>query len=438
MSTTTDTQEDEDFAALTAILDRIASTEVWRLSDEEKLGRMDGYGVAIDRLHGLRLHTVRTVDEQRVCEDTAGGWSASDRIALTDRTIPRVAKQYVRTAKQLGRYPILQQAAEAGELTLGQADACLHGLKYLPTTASNDQLIYVQSELLESAAGQPPQGMRQLAMKLVAVLFPDTEEDHLGQQLENEERRARRARAFRCRVDGEGAVCFGGKLPIADGEKLLNLLAAYLPGTAGLERLDPLAEAPTMEQRQADAFVAMLDELLARGTAPTSGGDRPSVTLILPYRDLVDGIGGATLTNSGEEVSPKTARRLACDADVIPVVLGKDSEVLDVGRTQRLVTSGIRKALVVRDRGCVFPGCDRAPSGCDAHHVVPWHAGGKTSLANLVLLCRHHHQIIEPNPRAGPGEQWTIRLNANGIPEIRPPTSIDPNRRPRRNSRFDR
>ena len=193
-----------------------------------------------------------------------------------------------------------------------------------------------------------------------------------------------------------------------------------------------------MEQRQADAFVAMLDELLPRGTAPTSGGDRPSVSLILPYGDLVDGIGGATLTNSGEEVSPKTVPRLACDADVIPVVLGKDSEVLDVGRTQRLVTSGIRKALVVRDRGCVFPGCDRPPSRCDAHHRVPWHAGGKTSLDNLALLCRHHHQIIEPNPRAGPGERWTISLNTNGIPEIRPPTCIDPNRTPRRNSRFDR
>ena len=193
-----------------------------------------------------------------------------------------------------------------------------------------------------------------------------------------------------------------------------------------------------MEQRQADAFVAMLEELLARGTAPTSGGDRPSVTLILPYRDLVDGIGGATLTNSGEEVSPKTIRRLACDADLIPVVLGKSSEVLDVGRTQRLVTSAIRKTLVVRDQGCVFPGCDQPLTRCDAHHLIPWHAGGKTSLDNLVLLCRHHHQIIEPNPRAGPGEQWTISLNANGIPEIRRPTSIDPRRQPRRNSRFDR
>ncbi|MGO1974178.1 MAG: DUF222 domain-containing protein, partial [Propionibacteriaceae bacterium] len=350
MSTTTDCSPDEDFAALMAILDRIASTDAWQLSEDEQLGRMDGYGVAIDRLHGLRLHTVRAVDEQRVCEDTAG-WSASDRIALTDRTIPRIAKKYVRTAKQLGRYPLFQQAAEAGELTLDQVDACLHGLKYLPAIASDDQLVYVQTELLERASGQPPQGMRQLAMKLVATLFPDTEDDHLGQQLENEERKARRNRYVRCRVDGEGSVCFGGKLPIGDGEKLINLLAAYLPGTSGLERLDPFAEAPTMEQRQADAFVAMLDELLARGTAPTSGGDRPSVSLILPYGDLVDGIHGATLTNSGENISPKTVRRLACDADVIPVVLGKDSEVLDVGRTQRLVTSGIRKALVVRDRG---------------------------------------------------------------------------------------
>ena len=125
----------------------------------------------IDRLHELRLHTVRDVDDQRICEDTAGR-SASDRIALTDRTIPRVAKQYVRTAKQLGRLPLLQQAAEAGELTLGQVDACLHGLKDLPAEALNEQVVRVQAELPTSAAGQPPQEMRKIANTLVAVLFP--------------------------------------------------------------------------------------------------------------------------------------------------------------------------------------------------------------------------------------------------------------------------
>ncbi|MGO1973668.1 MAG: hypothetical protein ACTH2Q_12010, partial [Propionibacteriaceae bacterium] len=146
MSTTTDTPPDGDFAALMAVLDRVASTDAWQLSEDQQLGRMDSYGVAIDRLHGLRLHTVRTIDERRVCEDTAG-WSVSDRTALTDRAIPRVAKQYVRTAKQLGRFPILQHAAEAGELTLDQIDACLHGLKHLPAIASDDQLVYVQTKL---------------------------------------------------------------------------------------------------------------------------------------------------------------------------------------------------------------------------------------------------------------------------------------------------
>ena len=102
---------------------------------------------------------------------------------------------------------------------------------------------------------------------------------------------------------------------------------------------------------------------------------------------------GATL-GSGWSVGPQTARRLACDAKVIPLVLGGPSEPLDVGRLTRSCPPALRRALVFRDGGCRYPGCDRPPEWTDVHHIVHWTDGGPTSLTNCVLVCRHHHTLL--------------------------------------------
>ena len=95
-------------------------------------------------------------------------------------------------------------------------------------------------------------------------------------------------------------------------------------------------------------------------------------------------------------------------------MLGSLGEVLDVGRTQRLVTTAIWKALVLRDQHCRFPGCRRMPLACDAHHLTHWADGGDTSLDNLVLLCRAHHTLLHATP-------WEVRLNPlDRRPEFRP------------------
>ena len=93
-------------------------------------------------------------------------------------------------------------------------------------------------------------------------------------------------------------------------------------------------------------------------------------------------------------VSRDTARRLACDASVRRIVLGGPSQPLDVGRRTAVVPAGLRRAVIVRDHVCRFPGCDRPHDWCDAHHIVHWADGGPTALANLVLLCRRHHRLV--------------------------------------------
>jgi hypothetical protein len=105
---------------------------------------------------------------------------------------------------------------------------------------------------------------------------------------------------------------------------------------------------------------------------------------------------------AAKQLSASAVRRLCCDTDLIPVVLGTHSEVLDVGRHQRLVTAAIWKALVVRDRHCRFPHCTRPPLMTHAHHLQHWIDGGPTSLNNLILLCGHHHRLVHTGP-------WTIQ-----------------------------
>jgi len=96
----------------------------------------------------------------------------------------------------------------------------------------------------------------------------------------------------------------------------------------------------------------------------------------------------------GTPILPEAARRIACDAGVVPIVLGAEGEVLDIGRQRRTVTSAIRRALEHRDGGCRWEGCDRPTAWCDAHHLHHWALGGATSVDTMVLLCRRHHTAI--------------------------------------------
>jgi hypothetical protein len=139
------------------------------------------------------------------------------------------------------------------------------------------------------------------------------------------------------------------------------------------------------------------------------------------WEQLVAGVGAGTAVGSSEAgtlLGPDTVRRLACDAGVIPVVLGGSSEVLDVGRTMRLVPPGLVKALWLRDRHCTFPGCAMPAQWCDAHHVVHWLDGGATSMANSALVCTRHHTVVHR-------DRLTASVTAAGVAWDRVPGSYD-------------
>ena len=199
---------------------------------------------------------------------------------------------------------------------------------------------------------------------------------------------------------------------------LIEQFAAPRPAAEGIP--DPR----TTPQRNADALLEVCGLARAAQDCPTTAGEPPHLSVTLSWEVLRTGLGTATL-DYGTPLSAAAARRWACDAKIIPVVLGGESEPLDVGRAMRTVPLSLRRALVARDRGCAFPGCDRPPGLCQAHHCRHWGNGGDTSVDNCVLLCETHHRHVHHTG-------WEILIHPKYVDFI-PPAILDPDRRPLRN-----
>jgi len=165
-------------------------------------------------------------------------------------------------------------------------------------------------------------------------------------------------------------------------------------GSAGTRPEDVSAETPDSRpaQRRADALVAMAETVLASGVAPCAGGERHQVVVHIDAEALADDEPGRCELDDGHALAPETARRLACDASVV-AMRERGGRPLSVGRKTRSIPPAIRRALTARDRGCRFPGCGHHRF-VDGHHITHWAHGGKTSVENLVLLCRHHHRLV--------------------------------------------
>jgi hypothetical protein len=152
----------------------------------------------------------------------------------------------------------------------------------------------------------------------------------------------------------------------------------------------------TRAQQQADALVQWADNTLAVGGLPILRTVKPHVVALIPLADLADpntGHGAAT-TGFGARISAARARMLACDGGITRIVIGPGSQPLEMGRTQRVVPPHLRRATEVRDRHCVFAGCEAPSYWCDVHHLLHWIDGGETTLENSALLCERHHTKV--------------------------------------------
>jgi hypothetical protein len=179
----------------------------------------------------------------------------------------------------------------------------------------------------------------------------------------------------------------------------------------------------TAGQRYGRALCELIEHL-PTDQLPLHGAVNATLVVTIDNERLTSLVGDAVL-DTGGRISPGQARRLACNATVLPAVLGGASTVLDLGAAQRLFDRHQRIALAVRDRGCIWPSCDRPPAWTEAHHIRQWSHGGPSDLSNGCLLCSFHHHLLHNG-------EWAVRLAPDGKPELIPPRRIDPTRQPQR------
>jgi hypothetical protein len=315
--------------------------------------------------------------------------------------------------------PATEAAFAAGEITMDAASAVCAAVEALPPAVSAAMSTEVEEILIATARQEGSRAVTRRAMEITYRFAPDV--------LEEQEAAARQARFLTLTTRADGTVTLRGQLDKEAGalaQAVLGPLAAPASATDGIP---DLRETPA---RYADAFVQLCQ--LATPALPQVRGERPNVALTMSLESLQAKTSGATgcapaMLDTGIAMSIEAVRRVLCDANVIPIVLGSHGEPLDVGRLTRTIPVGMRRALVARDQGCAFPGCDRPASWCDAHHCQHWADGGPTALCNLCLLCSHHHDVVHH-------DGWTITM-INAMPWFIPPPWIDPDQIPRQHSR---
>lgn len=315
--------------------------------------------------------------------------------------------------------PTVGEALGAGSISPEHVQAICATVDRFPKHATDDDRMGAETILTETAALHAPRTITKLGEEILARLDQDgPEPDHREP--------AEPARELHLHTRRNGRVVLKGELDAESGALLTGLLSP-LTKPRSQEANGGTPDARSVGERQGDALAEILH--LAATVAPTEAGEPVHLNVSMHLDDLRNQIGTATL-DGAITLSAAQARRLSCDAAIIPTVLGADSEPLDIGRKTRIIPANIRRALILRDRGCAFPGCDRRASQCDGHHIQHWAEGGATALDNLALLCRHHHRIIHH-------ARWRIHMAADGRPEFIPPPHVDSAQRPRRNPLHD-
>lgn len=319
----------------------------------------------------------------------------------------------LRLATALDReQPVLAAALREARINLPQARVIAAAVAELPLHVGRDVIARAEAELVRLAADHDPKELTVLGRRILEIVDPQRFEDEERRKLDDAERRASEKQRLRIRALGDGTTRISGLVPDAVAARLTTYLHAFTnprlgDGTVrsnsatGDNQQQPGACSfgnPTSHPRRlAEAFGQLL-ETLDPSRLPIHGGDATHVTVTIGLESLESGLGIATLDNgtSGDGLTTMTAsqvRRLACTAQIVPAVLGADSEILDLGRAQRLFTKAQRRALLLRDTTCRTEGCDIPGTWAEAHHQIPWSQGGTTDLDNALLLCsRHHHR----------------------------------------------
>ena len=286
-----------------------------------------------------------------------------------------VARGMIRVAKAVAEMPHTREALESGDLDLARVRLLVSAREANPELFCDHEQALVDS-------------IRGLSMGDAHKALDYWAQQAAPEASEADAQALREQRRLHVSEMG-GMVHIDGRVDRVAGQVVMTALNSLTdPGN-----LDP-EDDRTPTQRRADAFVAVFQDHLDYSELPTQRKQRPHVLAHVSLEALEGRVGRPCELDDGGVITPQAARQLACDAKITRIITGARSQILDVGRATRVVSTALRIALVARDGGCVIDGCGAPRRWCDAHHVVHWADGGLTCLDNLVLLCGHHHTLV--------------------------------------------
>ena len=413
-------------------MDRVRDVDPADLTPAQKSEALLGLHRAGERLHALQLAVLAVADDLAATNGSRSPGAWLDQHTACGH---REARRSAQLASALaGRWTGTRAALAEGHLSREHAAVIVAALDRLPPDVHPDLVTRCERELIRLAASFDPHALRRIGASILTRVAPEIGEEHDRRALEAEERAAHRRTWFAMHRAGDGTTYLRARIPDPVAARLATVLQAFTsprrPGRPPDGSSAPPAESVAatsdgdadtgcgeVERLPADhrlglGFCALL-ERLPEEILPEHGGTATTVNVLVELSTLLTGLGAATLADpttsaesvpgdtgaaalgaGGAAISAGTARRLACTAHLVPVVLGTDSEVLDLGRRTRLYNRAQRHAMTLRDRHCRARGCTIPAAWCEAHHLHPWSRGGRTDVADGLLLCTFHHHRI--------------------------------------------
>ncbi|WP_183101029.1 HNH endonuclease signature motif containing protein [Nocardioides pelophilus] len=355
-------------------------------------------GRAAAALEELRLRVLASAGD---VAEAAGARDVGSWAAVITRAEPATARADARLAESLDRRWTRVAAGMAdGRVAQAQARVVVAALEALPSDLDPDLLADAETRLVDWCAEFNPTELRRLGRRILEVVAPEIAEAHEAKLLEQEELRAREKTSLKSRLIGDGMARTTIVHPELDRTRLLTYLDAFTSPRKHDDALTGEEDRIPHHRKLGQAFGALLEHL-DPAKLPVHGGDATTVMVTITLESLMADLatGGVIDGNlsAGDNLSATQVRRLACTAQIIPVVLGGKGEILDLGRARRRYSPAQRKAMRLRDKECRAEGCTIPATWCEAHHLKPWSKGGKTDLDDGILACSwHHHRLHDP------------------------------------------
>jgi len=386
-----------------AALRSVAGERPWSMTAAETEQALDDIAAVEAQTAELKARVV-THAETIGLPAEMGARSVAALLARRHRTSRPEAHRQARLAAGLDAHPVTAAAMSEATVNDEQARAIIAGVDALPDDLDADLLVKAEEHLIELAADHDDaKALRGFARTILEVVAPEIADAHLAKQLAELERDAEEANRFRIWETPQGR--FRGDFDL-DGFSGACLKKALFAHAAPKHRAakGPLGDRLPTAERLGEAFAEYVRRYPA-GKLPKAGGLNATVVVLMSYETLMGDLRAAKL-DTGEHISAGLARRIACDAGIIPAVLGGRSEVLDLGRSRRFHSRGQRIKATIEQGGCIEEGCDAPPGFTQMHHATKWSEGGGTN-GDGWMLCPSAHRRVHDS-------RFTHELLPNG------------------------